>query len=1057
VGSAKPDIAFLPELQEYGPPEFFRSREELDQASANLPYLHAMRQAWKRLDLDGIFCVQGRPAVYFKEVRRKDLQQAAKLQRLLWNQGTATLLVLIHPTEIQVYSGLVRPARFKDDVNGDHRLVDTLERTAQGLELRSLIRQVETGRFYEVNPDSFKTDQAADHFLLENLRALRDKLHTGVWDYRSVHTLLGRIIFVCYLVDRGIVSEGYFQRATGHEIGDLNGLFSLPPKKLRASLGALFTDLKKRFNGSMFVEGDHTNIEKLSDEQIHYISKFLQGEELVNSQLTLGFWGYDFSVIPIETISAIYEEFLAKEDPDEQKNSGAFYTKRHLAEFVVNTATEGVEKLHSKKCLDPACGSGIFLVILFSRMAESWRREYPRSQNGTRTKALIEILRNQLCGVDRMETACRITCFSLYLTLLDQLEPPDIEALQEKGTVLPDILALKSSNYDTSDARVVVEGNFFDRTLPIDNDFDLVLGNPPWVSRGHSENEAIPTNWYSSELNPYLRDAPRGKAARRACFMPNGELAIPFLWKAPLHLKDSGQVCMLVPSKVLLNKATNEFQASWFSHHEVRKVVQLADLRFILFENAICPTTVLLYSRPTGHEIPPIEYLAPKATRDDPRPDAIAISPDDVKYVGSRNVLHLAEAELAPLLWKKLLWSTPRDMKLLDYLSTYPPLSDLAGRPSEDKRWVQGQGFQPSPQVSRVTAPKGYGEPKSVWWGPEYRYIDANSVDIHLVLTPRNCPPVGARFGSGLHRDRDPRIFSGPMVLFSQGFTKRAYCDFPVLFRHSLQSISGSDGDRTLLKFLAAYFNSQLATYFLFHTAANWGTERDKAHLFEVMRLPFPLPEQFSEPERQYEILSSVEQLMDDYAHALEDSILHDEHKLASTLETLNTLVNSYFELSEEEIMLVKDTVEVIEPSSTPSSKAKRIETLRNPDHAERKQYADTLCSTLNEWAKRGPWRVSAALTIAQNQGMALVTLKKSDKSMPASEQKAADELDGAIRCIRGVLREKRGGLNHLLDFKVFDGSEIHMLKRLELRYWTRTAALNDADEIAAAILKPRG
>ena len=129
-----------------------------------------------------------------------------------------------------------------------------------------------------------------------------------------------------------------------------------------------------------------------------------------------------------------------------------------------------------------------------------------------------------------------------------------------------------------------------------------------------------------------------------------------------------------------------------------------------------------------------------------------------------------------------------------------------------------------------------------------------------------------------------------------------------------------------------------------------------------------------------------MEHIMDDYASTVANSVLRDEQKFAITMDKLNELVNAYFDLSEREVMLVEDTVNVIEPSSTPSSKASSIETLRVPIPVERVQYADTLCATLNEWAKRGPWRVSATITTAENQGMALVTLSRSRTAAPTAE-----------------------------------------------------------------------
>ena len=51
----------------------------------------------------------------------------------------------------------------------------------------------------------------------------------------------------------------------------------------------------------------------------------------------------------------------------------------------------------------------------------------------------MTVLRSNLFGVDRNPTACRIAAFSLYLALLDQLSPPDIQELQRKGRMLPPV------------------------------------------------------------------------------------------------------------------------------------------------------------------------------------------------------------------------------------------------------------------------------------------------------------------------------------------------------------------------------------------------------------------------------------------------------------------------------------------------------------------------------------------------------------------------------------------------------------------------------------------
>ena len=65
-------------------------------------------------------------------------------------------------------------------------------------------------------------------------------------------------------------------------------------------------------------------------------------------------------------------------------------------------------------------------------MAEEWRAKNPNRKSNTRWRELVNILQNDLFGIDKNETACRITCFSLYLALLDQFAPFDITELSKE-------------------------------------------------------------------------------------------------------------------------------------------------------------------------------------------------------------------------------------------------------------------------------------------------------------------------------------------------------------------------------------------------------------------------------------------------------------------------------------------------------------------------------------------------------------------------------------------------------------------------------------------------
>lgn len=1042
------------DLGDASPPVFFRSYDEIEEHSGRHPYSHLMRRAWESMELCGIFCVDRKPTVYFKEVERIDSDQIRILHRQLWNQGIATLLVVVSPKEVQVYSGLAYPAREQDEIGGGHRLVELLDRTANVLELRQFVQKVETGQIYRDYEKCFSPDSTVDQYLLDNLGKARDLLYEcGGLEYATVHALLGCLIFTCYLRDREIINATQFALAGAPDVDCLRNLLNnYDPDKAKDILYNLFDLLQRYFNGSMFDEAVMDERPKISRDHIEVLQKFLNGDELDSRQMTFGFWVYDFRVIPIETVSAIYEDFLAAESSEDQRSSGAYYTPKHLAEMVVDVAIEGWNSLISKRFMDPACGSGMFLVILFNRIAEEWRCRNPRAKNITRARALIEILQTHLCGVDVNETACRITCFSLYLALLDQLEPRDIHELKERyGNVLPKLLVLKKDHYSGTESPVIFQGNFFDPDVPVSSSFNLVIANPPWVGRGQpTDPKAL--EWCLSEGNPFSSEAPRGRQARLSFFMPQKQVAHAFMWKAPSHIQPDGRVCLLLPSKVFLNR-TDKFQAGWFSNFTVDKIIQLSDMSFILFEHAICPAVIAKFSphKPTGGDYR-FDYDVPKMDRIDPRKGAVSILSEDRKKVNLSEVIAHSQRNEASIIWKKNFWGTPRDIQLLNRLLSLPRLDDIVGSPKKPKRWICGQGFKPFHQESYDKNPKQYGEPKPVWWSKGHLFVEAKNKGIDLVLLKSDCQEVGSRF-KDLYCNPNRNIFSPPMVIVNQGFTRKAFCNFPVLFQHALQSISGPQADADLFKFLAAVLNSKLAAYFLFHSSANWGTERDKVHFFELMRLPFPLPESTRDPSRSKDIIQEVADRIHDLSNSIEESFLGREILVKKTEHIVEPLIYDYYEISDRELILIEEAANIFEPSSTPASPTTNIPTLRRTTFEDRKGYVDLLCQVLNSWAKRGRLRMSGDSKISTSLGLGVVTLRKSDSTSTYSESTTSNKLQSALRRIRKALPEDKGRISYLRGLKIFEKHQLHIVKPLTLRHWTRTAALNDADELATAIL----
>ena len=193
-------------------------------------------------------------------------------------------------------------------------------------------------------------------------------------------------------------------------------------------------------------------------------------------------------------------------------------------------------------------------------------------------------------------------------------------------------------------------------------------------------------------------------------------------------------------------------------------------------------------------------------------------------------------------MWSRKFWGSPRDEAFLRRLDFYPSLAQAI----QKKKWNQGVGFQPfypgvSPGSPKALRPwhlsdaylPNYGEfPQLVLRSEDFTTLRGG---LNESIHPRK--KVSAAI-DGLRRKPDEKVFTPPMVVFSNGFTKFAFCSHRIRFQDSLRSISGRIADVELLRFLAAVLGSRLVQFQAFHSGSSNGIGRDKMHLYESLNLP---------------------------------------------------------------------------------------------------------------------------------------------------------------------------------------------------------------------------
>jgi hypothetical protein len=1014
------------------PAVFFSTKDDLRTHHMQATQGHLLRRAFDLLKLDGVLCAEDVPLVYFKELKRIEAADVVRLHRAFWNHGGAPVLVLIAPDQVHVYSGLVPPAPAKKGRLHLPAFVQALQRAS--VALREFLPSVQSGDFFRRHHQSFDPTRRVDRNLLDNLQATREKLLTASekkLDADVLDGLLCRLVFASYLFDRKVIRPSYLQAAGLPTISHLRDILGLRPRsKAKRHLYDLFRQLGKDFNGDLFSDDLDVEARQVEVSCIDPLDEFFRATDADGQG---SFWPYDFAAIPIETISAIYERFLKSAN----KKEGAFYTPRFLAEIVLDRALVSVPTLLGHRYLDPACGSGIFLVGLFNRMAEEWRQKYPEARNDRRARELRTVLCANLYGVDVNPTACRITAFSLYLAYLDQLSPRDIQELQDKGHKLPRLVHFKDGD------NAQVEGNiwcadFFAENANYPIDADLVVGNPPWGSIARDDTAAA--LWCEKHNYP----------------IADKQISAAFAWKASRHVSNAGIVCLILPHGTLFNHGDTAlaFQRAFVSRCTIDHVLNLADYQFFLFEEARHPALVVTYraSVPTRQHL--IEYWGPKTDWLVTRTEIIAVLPQDRCSLAVGDVLDDLDGADAPQIWKQRYWASARDSRLVARLSLYPRLRDKVGQPKEGstaKPWLIAEGFQPLGENDDPAK-------KKILTLPTNLFVEATSPNLNLVLDPQDCKNLAStrvtiRSKSNTRTD----IYVAPHVLVAKGFTSVAFADFDVAFRHALRGITGPKKDRDLLIFLAGYLRSPLARYFLFQTSSNWGISRQEVHVEELLRLPFLPPEATPNPRRAREIVSEVSELVTTALTKAVDDFVDRADLVAATDEAIEPLIDEYFDILPIEKVLISDTLEFIIPSVRPTRSRSIVPTIVPSKPGQREIYNTRLCATLNSWSKNSSMKVQGQTLASGKLGIGVVVLQTLRRDEGLID--IPDDIESLLVALNSLRRASSHILNTFELFrgvKVFEGNRLYIVKPIGQRFWTESAALNDADEIATTVLMQR-
>jgi type I restriction-modification system DNA methylase subunit len=404
----------------------------------------------------------------------------------------------------------------------------------------------------------------------------------------SVQKILDRILVIRVAEDRGIIGGDSLWREL--ESWQNRGL----PTPFMRSLKSLFRDFDQVYNSKLF--------------EPHQCEDLIIDNSVLERILSV-LYKYNFDLISADILGAIYEDYIGHilseteegktvivESRAERKRIGIYYTPSYIVDYIVRSTLgellktcktpEDVSKI---KVLDPACGSGSFLIKAFDILSEWYdaynQRTLSRANRNTLephfevvSNVEIKILDENLFGVDLDPQATEITAVNLMLKALKKGEKlPQIlgvnvrignsllsgSELELKNLSLETVKSLRPFDWKNEFAEILANGGF-----------DVVFGNPPYFK--------IP------------KDSPiKMSEDHKEIQMGMMNVATVFLNKALKLTKTSGYVGMIVPKQLSYTETWGKIRSMILEKTRIDKVV---DCRRA-FEEVLLEQIIIVFQR----------------------------------------------------------------------------------------------------------------------------------------------------------------------------------------------------------------------------------------------------------------------------------------------------------------------------------------------------------------------------------------------------------------------------------------------------------------------------
>ncbi|HUC79396.1 MAG TPA: N-6 DNA methylase [Flavisolibacter sp.] len=755
-----------------------------------------------------------------------------KLHAAIWSASKNEVYIIKSPTRTDIINAR-KPAEASKNGNlSIENLLLASSAAVKGIDFKNFSAYLfGSGTFWE-QPEFEKTLNEKNSpylFLLDYLMAARKRFLTT-----------GSIKLSAETIDKLLVISILIKFL--EEITDDDGKHTLRTiyKKYRISTFseavernlcvAILNELSNEFNGKIFDKFSEEEKDRINGANLTILSNFLSANIDIRTNQIFFWEQYSFKHLPAEVISAIYENFIQAEAVREhgEREKGVVYTPIHLVNLLIDELMPldrpDLFRNNTFRVLDPACGSGVFLVAAFKRMLQWWALNHSTRENikFPDSKTAQKILEDNIFGVDVKKAATLISVFSLTTALLDKLTPQEIwNKLKFKD--------LSKKN--------IQNRNFFEWAVSIKKSgetFNLIIGNPPFnLERGKKLKDVL-----SEEIFSQL-DFNHKK-------LPDNNFALHFLEAAMLF---APKVSLIIPANVLLyNKAANEYRRQIFTRYNIYKIFDFTHLRRDLFhKTADVPIVAVICNNQTAKQNF-IDHVVVKRTIISEKRLRFEID----YYDRHKVMLDWATDESKDFIWKTNLLGGGRLFQLIYRLSLLPNLEQfITEKRALNDEWTYEVGYEAGNAKEKKVVHYIHGQDKITG-------IDENGKLISNTIEKNKY----------FYRPKNESLFTLPLLVIHKKIgenflpvgIKSKHPKPYLVFNSSFVGIHAPNSEFAELKQLYDRFKQNIETYLLWilnNSSSAMISQETAIKKTDLDTLPFP-----SSENEQYLKLTSPERII---------------------------------------------------------------------------------------------------------------------------------------------------------------------------------------------------